>query len=427
MEAIGLGFLGGLILNVMPCVLPVIALKILGFVRQSGNTPREVRKLGLVYALGVWVSFMILAGVVIGVKATAGFAGWGMQFANPVFLVALTTLVLLVALSLFGVFEINITGRALDSAGELTRREGPVGSFFNGALAVALATPCTAPFLAPALGYAFTTNALTILVVFTAIAAGLAAPYVLLSLQPAWLRFLPKPGSWMERFKVAMGFPMLAAALWLYSLSATRHFGGAGPLWLGLYLVGVALAAWIWGEFVQRGRRHRSVAMVISALVAASAYGVVLEHELHWRTPVPAAAALVRGGDASSLISGAPVEGDQIAWRPWSHQAIEAARRQGRPVFVDFTADWCLTCIRNERAAINVPAVRERLLKVNAVPLQADYTLYPPAITKELQRFERAGVPLVLVYPKNPSRDPLVLSEWLSQDEVLKALDQAAL
>lgn len=426
-SALGFGFLGGLILNVMPCVLPVIALKILSFVRQSGSRPAEIRKLGLIYSLGVWVSFLVLATIVVVVKASAGVAGWGMQFGSPVFLVALTTLVLLVSLSLFGVFEINLTGRALDSAGDLASREGPVGSFFNGVLAVALATPCTAPFLAPALGYAFTASAGSIFLVFSAVAAGLASPYLILSFQPGWLKFLPRPGPWMERFKIAMGFPMLTAALWLYSVAATRHFGTKGPLWLGIFLVGVSLAAWVWGEFVQRGRSRQGLAMAVSAVLLLGSYGYVLERELHWRAPRAETAQGTAGSSAEELVRGAPVEGNKIVWRPWSPELIELARKNGRPVFVDFTADWCLTCVRNERAAINIAAVREKLIQVNALPVMADYTLYPPPMTRELQRFDRAGVPLVLVYPRDPSRGPMVLPEWLTRDAVLEALDQAAL
>ena len=185
-------FLGGLILNVMPCVLPVIALKILGFVGQAKDEPRQVRKLGLIYALGVLVSFLVLAGLVIGVKAAGHKAGWGMQFGNPQFLVLLTALVTLVALNLFGVFEINPGGRVMDAAGTLASKHGPAGAFFNGVLATMLATPCTAPFLGAALGFAFTQTAGIIVLMFLVVGLGLAAPYVVLSWQPAWLKFLPE-------------------------------------------------------------------------------------------------------------------------------------------------------------------------------------------------------------------------------------------
>ncbi|MBL9137353.1 MAG: thioredoxin family protein [Verrucomicrobiales bacterium] len=417
LRAMALAFLGGLILNVMPCVLPVIALKILGFVRQSGSRPAEVRKLGWVYGLGVWVSFLVLAGAVIAVKRAVGIASWGMQFGNPIFLVGLTTLILLVALSLFGVFEINLTGRALDKAGDLTTKEGPAGAFFNGVLAVALATPCTAPFLAPALGYAFTADATTIVAIFSMVAFGLAFPYVVLSWQPAWLKFLPKPGTWMEKFKVAMGFPMLATTLWLYTLAAD-HFGEGGPLWLGIYLIGIAIAAWIWGEFVQRGRRRQSFAMALAAGVLAASYVFVLEGELHWRASTPKS-------EATVAASTRPRDPESIAWQPWSHEAVAKARAEGRPILVDFTARWCPTCKSNKAFAIEIEPVRAKLRAINAVTLRADNTNLPRIIVEELQRFGRAGVPLVLVYPQDRTQEPIVLPEFLTPQMVLDALDQA--
>ena len=215
-------FIGGLILNIMPCVLPVIALKILGFINHAQHEPRRVRALGLIYAAGVLVSFLALAAVVIGVKAAGHHAGWGMQFGSPVFIVVLTTLITLVALNLFGVFEVTLGGRTLSAAGQLAAKQGAAGAFFNGLLATALATPCTAPFLAPALGFAFAQSSSLIILIFLFVGLGLAAPYVVLSWNPAWLKFLPKPGAWMEKFKIAMGFPMLLTAVWLFNLADRR-------------------------------------------------------------------------------------------------------------------------------------------------------------------------------------------------------------
>ncbi len=253
---LGLAFLGGLILNIMPCVLPVISLKILSFVKQSREAPGRVRQLGLIYVAGVLLSFLIMAALVIAVQQAGRAASWGMQFQNPTFLVAITILVVLVSLNLFGVFEVNLGGSVIGSAGELASRGGTAGAFFNGVLATILATPCTAPFLAPALGFAFAQPPAIIGLMFLAIGLGLAAPYLLLSFKPAWLRFLPKPGPWMERFKIIMGFPMLGTAFWLFSLTGT-HLGKSGSLWFGIFLVTLALAAWIWGEFIQRGHSRK--------------------------------------------------------------------------------------------------------------------------------------------------------------------------
>ena len=395
-------FVGGLILNVMPCVLPVIALKILGFVGQAKDEPRRVRQLGLIYALGVLVSFLVLAGLVIGVKAAGHKAGWGMQFGNPQFLVLLTALVTLVALNLFGLFEINPGGRVMGAAGTLASKHGPAGAFFNGVLATVLATPCTAPFLGAALGFAFTQAAGIIVLMFVVVGLGLASPYVILSWQPAWLKFLPKPGAWMERFKVAMGFPMLATAVWLFSL--TPLFYGKRTLWLGLFLVVLALAAWVYGEFVQRGRAHRGLGAAAAVFLLVGGYLYAVEGQLRWRSPIPETAGAASLGEGPGGID----------WQRWNRRLSHRPAPAGRPVFVDFTADWCLTCQANKRIAIDIPSVRAKLKETNTLALLGDYTRLPDDITTELNRFGRAGVPLVLVYPKNPNTPPEVLPEALA-------------
>jgi len=407
-------FIGGLILNIMPCVLPVIALKILGFVGESRSDPRHVRKLGLVYALGVLVSFLVLAAIVIGVKAAGHRAGWGMQFGSPVFVVCLTTLVMLVALNLFGVFEVTPGGRALDAAGGLASKPGAAGAFFNGVLATVLATPCTAPFLSIALGFAFAQKAPVILLMFIAVGVGLAAPYVVLSWNPAWLKFLPKPGAWMERFKIAMGFPMLATVVWLFNLAAGSY--GGRVLWLGIFLVVVAFAAWIFGEFVQRGRFGKGVALAVVLILLAGGYAFALENQLRWREPV------TETNTTGSLKESA----DGIDWQRWSPEAVAKALSESSPVIVDFTADWCLTCQVNKKTSIEIPSVRAKLKSMNIVALLGDYTRFPDNITAELNRFNRAGVPLVLIYPKDAAAPPIVLPEILTPGIVLDALDRAA-
>jgi thiol:disulfide interchange protein DsbD len=405
-------FIGGLILNIMPCVLPVIALKILGFVNEAKSSPRHVRTLGLVYALGVLVSFLILAAIVIGVKAAGHKAGWGMQFGNPVFLVCLVTLVMLVAMNLFGIFEVTLSGGAMNVASDLSTKSGTVGAFFNGVLATALATPCTAPFLSIALGFAFAQSAGVIALVFATVGAGLASPYVLLSWNPSWLKFLPKPGAWMEKFKMAMAFPMLLTVVWLFNLAAENY--GDRVLWLGVFLVILALAMWIFGEFIQRSRGNKVLATVIVLVLLVSAYAFALEGQLRWRSPL-----------TPIKTSGLAHDTDGIAWQPWSPETLMQARATGRPVLVDFTADWCLTCQVNKRTSIEVQSVRDKIKSINAITLLADYTHFPDAITSELNRFNRAGVPLVLVYPKNPSVNAIVLPEVLTPNIVLSALDRA--
>jgi thiol:disulfide interchange protein/DsbC/DsbD-like thiol-disulfide interchange protein len=392
-----LAFIGGLILNIMPCVLPVIALKILGFVRQANEEPRRIRQLGLIYALGVIVSLLGFAVIVIGIKQAGRAASWGMQFQNPQFLVFITILVTLVALNLFGVFEINLGGRALDAAGGLASREGAPGAFFNGVLATILATPCTAPFLGTALGFAFTASTPIIILTFVMIGAGLACPYVVLCWHPAWLKRLPKPGPWMQHFKIAMGFPMLATAFWLFALTI-KHFGRYAPFYLGVLLVMLAFAAWVFGEFVQRGSRRRFLSGSIAAFVAA--VGVFL------------------------FIANAN-RGDE-GWRPWSVAAVEATRAKGQIVLVDFTADWCPTCHVNKRTSIDIRPVQEKIKQLNVATFIADNTGEDPAIITELAKYKRAGVPLVVVFPADPKGAPIVLPEVLTPSLMLNALDKAA-
>jgi len=406
-------FLGGLVLNIMPCVLPVIALKILGFVGQASQNPRRVRVMGLVYGAGVLTSFLALALLVVVVKSAGGTASWGMQFQNPKFLLVTTLLVILVALNLFGVFEVILPGTAMQSASDLAGKEGLGGAFFNGVLATLLATPCTAPFLGVSLGFALSQSSATVLLFFLTAGAGLAFPYVLLCWQPAWLKFLPRPGNWMVTFKVAMGFPVMATGLWLFTLT-TPHYGADRAFWVAMFLIAVAMMAWIYGVFIQQARRSTLGGWIAFLLLASVSYGWFLEKELDWRHP-PA-----RSGLASQPTG-------PIPWTPWSLEAVSTLRRQGRPVLVDFTADWCTTCQINKRRAIEVEPVVHRLQELHFAPLMGDFTFEDAAIAGELKHFQRAGVPLVLVYPADLSKAPIVLPDGLlSVADVLGALERAA-
>ena len=397
---------GGLILNVMPCVFPVIALKIFGFVQQSQDEPRRVFRLGLIYGLGVLASFLGMAVIIIAIKSAGGAASWGMQFKSPQLSVGFIALVVLIALNLFGIFEVTLGGRAMGAAGQLASRSGASGAFFNGVLATVLATPCTAPILATALGFAFAQPPLVILLFFLTIGFGLALPYVLLSWKPAWLKFLPKPGAWMEKLKVAMGFPMLATAVWILWFTAPR-FGEDGVIWLGFFFIGLAFAAWVWGEFVQRGSKRRGQAMILALLALLASYGFTLEYKLHWRALTKAAAT--------------------VAWQKWSQDAVAKARGEGRPILVDFTAKWCVTCNTFVKPAVDNAEVRKKLEAINGVALLADNTDYPDDIMEELRKYRAdAAVPLVLVYSRNANEPPVVLPTIPSRQAVLDALDQAA-
>ncbi|MEO1863435.1 MAG: thioredoxin family protein, partial [Verrucomicrobiia bacterium] len=397
-------FIGGLILNVMPCVLPVISLKILGFVNQSKESPARVRLLGMLYGAGVVVSFLVLAGVVIGVKSAGELASWGMQMSNPQFVVLLTVLIMLVALNLFGLFEVTL-GSVGAAAGSVATREGAGGAFFNGVLATVLATPCTAPFLAPALGFAFTQTAAVIVLIFVTVALGLAFPYVALSWNPKLLRFLPKPGLWMEKFKVAMGFPMLATGVWLFTVSI-EYYGGR-VLWFGIFLTVIAMAAWVFGEFFQRGIKRRGLALGIAGALTLGGVVFGLEGQMQWRTPTDPLAA--KAGVVQDFPGG-------IRWHRWSPEAVAKAREAGQPVLVDFTAKWCATCIWNKKTSIDIESVGAVMADKNFKAFRADYTRRPDYITEELRDRGRAGVPLVLVFPADKTREPEMLPELLTAD-----------
>jgi len=318
------------------------------------------------------------------------------------------------ALNLFGLFEITLSGTVAGTAGDLAAKEGIPGAFFNGVLATILATPCTAPFLSVAIAFAFTQPPVVTLLVFLATGAGLAAPFVVLCFQPGWLKVLPKPGAWMEKFKIAMGFPMLATAFWLFWFTAPR-FGKSGVLWLGLFLVILAMAAWIWGEFVQRGRTRKGLALAISLVLIVGGYFGFLESQLHWRSKI------AKGSD--EFLQDSP---EGIAWQRWSPAALDKARADGHPVLVDFTADNCLNCQVNKRTSLEIPSTRAQLKDINAIALLGDFSDGDERIAAELKHYSRAGVPLVLVYPKNAQEEPIVLPPIFTPGLVHDALNKAA-
>jgi thiol:disulfide interchange protein DsbD len=249
---------------------------------------------------------------------------------------------------------------------------------------------------------------------FLMVGVGLAVPYVVLTWQPGWLKFLPKPGPWMERFKIAMGFPMLAAAVWLFNLTSLHY--GERTWWLAIFLVFIATAAWVFGEFTQRNRRHPGLALSLVIVVLVAGYAYALESHLRWREPI-------LPGDSKIALDQQP---NGMKWQPWSVNAVEMARAEGRPVLVDFTAKWCLTCNTIVKPALESPSVRKKVAEINAVPLLGDYTRFPDDITEELNRHGRAGVPLVLIYPKGSTAAPIVLPEALTSGMILDALDRAS-
>ena len=409
-QALIFGFLGGFILNLMPCVLPVISLKIFGFIRQAGDHPERILRHGLAFIAGIFTWFLGLGFVILGLKSAGSEVTWAFQFQNPWFNLIIGCVVFVFALNLFGVFEIVLPGRASTALAEVSSREGYAGSFFQGIFATLLATPCTAPFLGTALGFAFSQSPWVILAMFASVALGMSAPYFLLSARPGWMKLLPKPGEWMERVKQFMGFPLLATLIWLLYILGNQR-GLDAVIWAAAFLLCLAIACWIYGAFCGplSSVKTRVVSLAAIALILFGGTSFFLaERFAHSTAP----------GTTSR-------SSDGIAWRPFSQKALDDLLMAGEPVFVDFTADWCISCKFNERTAIDVPAVREALAKDGIVPMKADWTNANPEITAALKTFGRVGVPFYVLYPRGGSNQPIILPEILTQNIVLEALSKA--
>jgi thiol:disulfide interchange protein len=392
-----LAFLGGLLLNLMPCVFPVLFLK--GFALcQSGSEERQrLRMHGFVYAAGILVSFWVLVGALLGLRAAGASLGWGFQFQSPVFLALMAGLLFFLGLSLAGQFEI---GLSLTSAGgSLAAKQGYAGSFFTGVLAVIVATPCTAPFMGAAIGYALAQPAIVTFSVFTAIALGLAVPYVALTLQPAWTRLLPKPGAWMEILRQAISVPIFCTVIWLAWVLA-QAYGAAVLAALLVCLLLLAVAGWFLGRWPAQRWATAVAAVILLCVVSISAFA----------PGKLAAAPEVQSGVQS-----------QQQWEPWSQDALNKYQAQGRPVLVDFTASWCLSCQVNERVAFSHPAVKQALQAANVALLKADWTRHDETITQALAALDRSGVPAYALYAPGQS-EPQMLPEVLTPGIVIDAV-----
>jgi thiol:disulfide interchange protein DsbD len=413
------GLVGGLILNTMPCVLPVIALKVFGLVRMAGDKPQKVRRLGLMFSLGILASFLVLALLVILLKTAGQQVGWGFQFQEPLFVIVMSAIVFAFGLSLFGVYEIRLPGAAVAGVGRaLDRKEGSgyLASFGEGVFATILATPCTAPFLGSALGFAFAQPAHIILLVFMSVACGMALPYLAVTVRPAWLRFLPKPGDWMVRVKEFMGFLMMATLLWLLYVLG-KQLGMEAVIWTGAFLLAVGIACWLIGRFATlTASRGKTFATWATALVIlAAGYWIFLESILNVRSVI--------AGQTAEAHDSPAVDG--VRWEPFSVPSLEAHLQSGKTVFLDFTAEWCLTCKVNEKAVLADEEVVRRLKAPGVVAVKADWTARNPEITRLLTQFGRSGVPLYVVFPAGRPAEPIVLPEVITPSIVLEALSSA--
>ncbi len=394
LTAIGLAFLGGIILNLMPCVFPVLFLKGLALVQSSGEQRSRLRSHGLVYTLGILVSFWVIVGVLLVLRAGGSQAGWGFQLQSPVFLTLLASGIFFFALSLAGLFDVGLSLTSV--GGGLAQKQGYTGSFFTGILATVVATPCTAPLMGAAIGFALAQPAGITFAVFTAIGLGLATPYLLLSFQPAWTRILPRPGAWMEIFKQITAVIFFATVIWLTyvygSLFAAGASGGQAvyrmALLLGCFLL-LAVAGWVLGRWPARW-----TSTIAAILICA----------------IGLAIPLYRPKDTT------------LVWTPYSQQALDQARSAKHPVFIDFTAAWCLSCQVNERLVLRSADVQRQFSKNEVTLLRADWTQYDPEITKQLASLNRSGVPTYVIYPASANAPADVLPELLTKDVVLTAL-----
>ena len=394
LSAIGLAFLGGLILNLMPCVFPVLFLKGLALVQSSQEERRHVRRHGLVYTLGILVSFWAIVAALLIVRAGGSQAGWGFQLQSPVFLALLASGIFFFALSLAGLFDIGLSLTSV--GGELAQKQGYTGSFFTGVLATVVATPCTAPLMGVAIGFALAQPAPITFAVFTALALGLATPYLALSFEPRWTRILPRPGAWMETFKQITAIIFFATVIWLTyvygALFAGPNAGTNGvyrvALLLACFLV-LTIAGWVLGKWPARW------ASTISAIVLAA---------------LALAIPLYQPRDTT------------LVWQPYSAQTLTQARAAGHPVFIDFTAAWCLSCQVNERLVLKSPEVQHQFSSKHFTLIKADWTQYDPAITQQLQSIQRSGVPTYVLYPAAPQSAADVLPELLTKSIVLEAI-----
>jgi thiol:disulfide interchange protein len=398
--ALAFAALGGLILNIMPCVLPVLAMKALALAGHGGAGRLHARMESFSYSLGAILSFVAFGLVIVALRAGGAAIGWGFQLQEPIVVEILALLMFAVGLNLSGVFEIQ----PISVGDELAHRSGLTGAFFTGVLAVAVAAPCTAPFMAAALGYGFTQSPMVVLAIFTALGAGFALPFLLLGLWPAMQRILPKPGLWMVRLKKILALPMYAAAAWLVWVLAQQVEHTALLAALGA-MAGLGIALWIWGAMQMRSRLVRAAGWGLVA-IALGGMGYALSVVVAARPPAPAAVTAHAG----------------MKSEPYSPARLEALRKAGRPVFVDATASWCITCLVNEEAALSRPKVHEAFARKNVAFLVADWTNRNPEITALLEAHGRSGVPLYLYYAPGAA-EPKILPQILTEGEVLKTLD----
>lgn len=407
-------FWGGVILNLMPCVFPIISLKALGLIKE-GDAPARRRREGMAFFIGTLVAMLALATLLIALRSAGVAVGWGFQLQSPVVVTLLALLMLAAALNLFGLFELGLGLQRLGS--RLDAGHGLAGAALTGALAVVVATPCAGPFMAGAIGYALVQPPALALLVFAALGAGVAAPFTLLSFSPALARRLPRPGPWMGTLKQLLAFPMLAAAAWL-TWVLSQQGGSASLARLLTCAVLLGLLAWLYGLAQRRSLLGKStwplrLVALFGLLLMACSLGLVKQGMILGR----AAPALASAANGQEPIDVAPMV--------WSRDEVARQQAARRPVFVDFTASWCLTCQVNEKAVLSSRVFKEALARTGTVYMVADSTNYNADIEQAMAQLGRDGLPLYLLYPADGGA-PLILPQLLRKDAVVSALEAAA-
>lgn len=398
-------FLGGIILNLMPCVFPVISLKALSLIRHH-DKPAQAKAEGLAFLVGVVVTMFLLAGVLLLARSGGSAVGWGFQLQSPLVIALLVLVMLASALNLFGLFEVGLSVQKVGEVGG--GRGGLTGSALTGALAIIVATPCSAPFMASAVGYALTQPPAVSMIIFIALALGFAAPFTLISFFPVLARVLPAPGAWMVTLKHGLAFPMLGAVAWLIWVLERQ----AGSMALAAILaccILLSFAAWLYGMAQKRqmmGRRHWALHLTTAVFILLIVPPLA---NIKTATSAPETA------DVSEAAA-------KVAWSP---QNVDAIKGQGKPVFVDFTASWCITCQVNERTSLSTQSVKAALARTDTIYMVADSTKYNPDVEQALSDFGRGGLPLYVVYPADGGK-PEVLPQVLTPGIVIAALDKAA-
>lgn len=414
--AIAFAFLGGIILNLMPCVLPVISFKVLGFIKMAGQSRRLIFQHGIAFSVGVLLSFWALAALLLVLQAYGRSVGWGFQLQEPLFVAVLAAFLFIFGLSLFGVFELGTS--LMSAAGNVQQktnnRNQLLSSFFSGILATAVATPCTGPFLGSAVGFAVTLPPWQAMLIFTSLGLGMSFPYLILAAFPGMIRLLPKPGAWMVTFKELMGFLMMASVIWLTWVFGAQTGSFAVAILLASFFL-FSLACWIygrWGTPVHKKLTRKISAVAAVLLLATGGYVLV-------QSTSSEVEAIDNSAISKSVSSGSDVAD---AWEEFSPERVAELRQQGIPVFIDFTAKWCLICQTNH-VALSTDEVSSKFKERGVVKMKADWTKRDEVIAAELRKFGRNSVPLYVLYDKDPESTPQILPQVLTPNVVVDSLD----